>query len=675
MEGVGHHHVLMNRRHARGNSDSDGDNEEETHVIEDTTGFHHQHQPVAVAVSSGNRRLETTEPIRLSIEEDEENEEAEGPSETILSAILSSRDSPSSQPSSIQAQINRDRHGWFRSTLHLRASQETDPYPSDSSYDYDSGGSSSSGDIYFYNHGSDDDDDDDIIIMDAADDSGPAYAHQGGAADFHPMDFDHGVNHNRAGEWIGAHDPSTMLRDGGVSGSPYHPVAFDHDASVIPSAGTYHQPIVGGPGANRGPVITLRRGRMPRPAKRTRAQYEEPEDDDDDHDYDDDEEEQEEDVIWTRTETRKRRKRAPAPTVQRAEVHRRNTSLRDRLTKGIMEPQNVGMRTHKLRKAEAAAAKAAEARAARNRPREFLVPVDPGRGFNVSPYSRRPAADSDEAINNSMIDYNNDNNNFPNNNNNNHSNDNDNDNDAPRQQPNPHIAYKSTPVHQLHFAEELVAALKKNKVRWEGRPHSEGRLVFVVARLVGGDVADMRVFGALQDATADALHMMATEHPEAFARLRTTATAGGGEDEIKAPRTERVSSVIREITAPAVFERVPAPAPAPGLVDTNPDLDLDTDVDTATAYGSTPSPSLFLALKPEDPELPPRSRIADAAPYINDRGEMLLPDAPEPVYVFGGRWAISPCSFGLKMEAPRRADGAAVRISVHLKNLRRPARG
>lgn len=298
-------------------------------------------------------------------------------------------------------------------------------------------------------------------------------------------------------------------------------------------------------------------------------------------------------------------------------------------------------------------------------------------------------------------------------------NDNNNSN-APPHQPNPHIAYKSTPVHQLHFPQGLLLALKQSKIMWEGRRHSAG-LVFVVARLVDGDVAGMHVFSSLQDATADALYMMVNEHPEAFARPRTTDANG---NELKVPRTERATSIIREITAPPAFEQapipiaIPAPRPAPvgrdggghahahahaqyvgdqycynpafprhgdaqyrgfrddgtnreDTIDHDFDLDLDFGLDFDFDF-DLDAQSSFFAIKAEDPELPPPSRIADPGPSFNGRGEMLLGDAPEPRFVFWGRYRIS--SFGLKMEA-RRADGAAVKISVHLKNLRKPVCG
>lgn len=236
----------------------------------------------------------------------------------------------------------------------------------------------------------------------------------------------------------------------------------------------------------------------------------------------------------------------------------------------------------------------------------------------------------------------------------------------------------------------------------------------------------MRVFSALQDATADALYMMVNEHPEAFARLRAADADAGGSGrgkEKKVPRTERATSVIREIMAPPVFEqRIPpivvvptlrnsgiqgdggAPArsvgdqfdyPYPGNNQqhygndgtqyrgfhndgTNREDTIDHDFDLDLNFNHNIDPNIdpnlkssFFTIKPEDPELPPRSRLADPAPSFNDRGEMLLADAPEPTFVFCGRYRIS--SFGLKMEA-RRADGAAVKISVHLKNLRKPVR-
>jgi hypothetical protein len=54
---------------------------------------------------------------------------------------------------------------------------------------------------------------------------------------------------------------------------------------------------------------------------------------------------------------------------------------------------------------------------------------------------------------------------------------------------------------------------------------------------------------------------------------------------------------------------------------------------------------------------------------MNERGEILLGPTPEPTYIFWGDFKIQ--SYGLKMEA-RRGDGASVKVSVHLKNLRKP---
>ncbi|KAI1128970.1 hypothetical protein F5Y10DRAFT_239235 [Nemania abortiva] len=254
--------------------------------------------------------------------------------------------------------------------------------------------------------------------------------------------------------------------------------------------------------------------------------------------------------------------------------------------------------------------------------------------------------------------------------------------------PNPHIAYKSTPAHQLYFPEELVLALKQNRIKWDSKKHSEG-LVFVVARIVNSDVADMRVFSTLQDATVDALHMMVNEHPEAFALPRTTDADG---DEVKPPRMQRATSIIREITARPNFKQV---SMSNAIVDqgdnsqntgtqyadyqnTSPsyrgmsvqtmgrEADLEADIDAEAEAEA--EDSLFV-IKGETPELPRPPRIADPRPYLNERGEVLLGDGPEPTYMFWGKCKIS--SFCLKMEA-RRVDGAPIKVSVHLKNLRKP---
>jgi hypothetical protein len=220
--------------------------------------------------------------------------------------------------------------------------------------------------------------------------------------------------------------------------------------------------------------------------------------------------------------------------------------------------------------------------------------------------------------------------------------------------------------------------------KWEGKQHS-GSIVFVVARIVDSDIADMRVFSTLQDATVDALHMMVNEHPEAFALPRTTDDDG---NEVKPPKVERATSVIRDIAARPDFMQVPR---ADVVIDRangnqyvgsrSADNQYTSSQSAGTQHAThrntgeqTMGPetdvedSLFV-IKPETPEWPRQSRIAQPQPYLNDRGEMLLGDGPEPIYVFWGRYKIS--SFCLKMEA-RRVDGAAIKVSVHLKNLRKP---
>ncbi|KAI0905010.1 hypothetical protein F4823DRAFT_633332 [Ustulina deusta] len=362
------------------------------------------------------------------------------------------------------------------------------------------------------------------------------------------------------------------------------------------------------------------RGGTSRSAKRARPSRS---DDLDDNEANEDDEEVDE---APKRRGKKRQKATPitGPKNPPVEIHRRKTSLRDRLIKGDYEPQAVGMRVYNMKKAAAAAAAAANAAqapatpaSARHPPREFLTPVEPRQETTTTP---APAANN-LASGNTAADN----------------------------QPNPRIAYKSTPTHQLHFPEALVLALKQNTSKWEAKEHAQSS-VFVVARIVESDIADMHVFTSLRDATADALYMIVHEHPEAFALRRDKDDDG---KEIKLERSEQASTVIQQITARPAFRQVPKTA----------------DQSNANGDGVEEDDSLFV-VKTEYPERPRPPRITDPHPDFNGRGELLLRDAPEPTYVFWGRYKI--CSFGLKMEA-RRADGAAVKVSVHLKNLRKPA--
>ncbi|KAI0804304.1 hypothetical protein GGR55DRAFT_681901 [Xylaria sp. FL0064] len=372
----------------------------------------------------------------------------------------------------------------------------------------------------------------------------------------------------------------------------------------------------GGPSRGRGQAASRGRGGTSRSAKRPRTQDENNPDDDDGG-------------YAPGAKKRKgndREKRAPVPEPEShpTEVGRRRTSLRDRLIKGDYEPQPIGMRAYKMKQAAAAAAAAANVaqappapvNSAGQPPREFLVPIEPRQEAATAPaYSASSFTSGNDTV------------------------------DVQR---NPHIAYKSTPMHQLHFPEALLLAIKQNALKWEAKKHAPSS-VFVVARIAENDIADMHVFTTIRDATADALHMMAREHPEAFA-----SSPGSDDDgnEIKQERSEQASSVIQQILARPDFQQVPMA------------------VDQSNANTSDVDGNSLFVIKSEDPEAPRPSRIADPRPDSNGRGELLLRDAPEPTYVYYGNYKIS--SFGLKMEA-RRANGAAVKVSVHLKNLRKPA--
>ncbi|KAI1349448.1 hypothetical protein F5Y01DRAFT_327359 [Xylaria sp. FL0043] len=375
-----------------------------------------------------------------------------------------------------------------------------------------------------------------------------------------------------------------------------------------------------GPVRGRGQAASRGRGGTSRSAKRPRTQDENnPGGDDDDGEY-------APGAKKRKGNDREKRAPVPEPESRPTEVGRRRTSLRDRLIKGDYEPQPIGMRAYKMKQAAAAAAAAAAAGddvvqaspapvSARQPPREFLVPIEPRLEAATAPaYSASSFTSGNDIVN---------------------------------VQHNPRIAYKSTPMHQLHFPEDLLLAIKQNALKWEAKEHALSS-VFVVARIAENDIADMHVFTTLRDATVDALHMMAREHPEAFA-----SSPGSDDDgnEIKQEISLPTSAMIQQILARPDFQQVPFA------------------VDQSNAGTSDADGNSVFVIKSEDPEVPPPSRIADPRPDSNSRGELLLRDAPEPTYVYCGSYKIS--SFGLKMEA-RRADGAAVKVSVHLKNLRKP---
>ncbi|KAI1299577.1 hypothetical protein F5Y03DRAFT_248541 [Xylaria venustula] len=455
--------------------------------------------------------------------------------------------------------------------------------------------------------------------MDRFGSAGSAYAPQDGAADPTHLAFTGSVSTPGTWDRAGSSHVAADINESQVDGS-------DESASR------------GNPSRGRGRGIGYLRARRgtARVAKRGRI-----------HNHDGEEVDQ----TPTKQGKKRRRRRDPTPEPEPNPLDFRRppkTSLRDRLLRGDYEPPAMGMRAYNLKKAATAAANAASAAnaltlAALPR-REFLVPVDPGHGVDMTPSQApsTPANNIPSADNTSEV------------------------------QPNPHIAYKSTPRHQLYFPESLALAIKQNAIKWAAKNHNPS-VVFVVTRLVGSNIADMHVFTSLREATADALHMIVHEHPEAFAIAPDTDEHG---NEIKPERSETAAAVIQEITARPAFKQVVGNADETEsttasegdahLSDEEESLFVREDEDGS----GTEEGSLFVIKEEDGLELPRRSRFADARPDVNGRGELMLRDAPEPIYVFWGKYKI--VSFGLKMEA-RRADGAAVKVSVHLKNLRKPA--
>ncbi|RWA12315.1 hypothetical protein EKO27_g2806 [Xylaria grammica] len=359
----------------------------------------------------------------------------------------------------------------------------------------------------------------------------------------------------------------------------------------------------------RGRATPRGRGRAYRPVKRIRNRQDE----------DDDLDDSEEDIGGSTSKKKGKKRQKVLPSVESddypVEVHRRRMSLRDRLINGIFEPQNIGMRAHNTKKAAAAAAAPANPR---NPPREFLVPVEPRQDVTMAPV--QPAHNSANTIASSS--------------------------NTAGIQPNRNIAYTSTPVHQLHFPEALVLALKQSLSKWETKAHAES-CVFVVLRLVAGDFADMHVFSSLRQAVVDALHMVVSKHPEAFAVARDR---GNDEDdnevEIKPERSVLAYAVLQELGARSAVQLAPVSAHAD-----EPDAEEE---------------SLFV-IKDEYSDWPAPSRLPGPGPDFG--GQAQGQDAPEPTYVFWGKYKVS--SKGLNMEA-HRADGSAVKVSVHFKNLRKP---
>jgi hypothetical protein len=231
-------------------------------------------------------------------------------------------------------------------------------------------------------------------------------------------------------------------------------------------------------------------------------------------------------------------------------------------------------------------------------------------------------------------------------------------------------------------------------IKFNSKKHSD-RLVFVLVRLVGEQIEDMRVFDQLNDATTEALYAMVHEHPEAFAvppQNTTTTEDGRG---VKPEPTECASSVIAQLNARPEFVQVRYAGPSSDRTalasvaeDQYQGQNADTNINAAAnVHGK--GKTVFV-IKPEDDEQPPlhrievtvnggrgrgrstkRQRLADAGRDGDDQHDEEDDEGEEgePVYVYWGDWKIS--SSGLKLEAYR-GDGTSVKVSVHLKNRREP---
>ncbi|KAF2964414.1 hypothetical protein GQX73_g9159 [Xylaria multiplex] len=485
----------------------------------------------------------------------------------------------------IQERRNAHRVNSFRPTFLLRSSQETESNPSDSSYCF-SGQSDNSSNLNIA---------DPIDIMENFD------VAQYGAPYSSRISFKDN----------GTPNPS---RDDFPSGSiiPFS----DSSATVDSTAVEANVAPRGGSGRGRG---TLRgRGRAYCPTKRVRNQRE------DGFDGEDKDEDKDDDEYVNDNRPKKRSKKGHKAKcleseTRPVEIHRRKSSLRDRLIKGINEPQPIGMRAYNMKKAAAAAAQTPVVLAnTGHHPREFLVPIEPRQDAVIA--LAQPSHTNANALERSS--------------------------NTTGVQPNLHIAYLSTPMHKLHFPEALALALKQSVSKWEAKAHAESS-IFVVLRLVASDVADMRVFPSLRQAIGDALYTIISKHPEAFALAQDKDEEG---IEIKPERSTQAATLIQEITAHPAFHQVHRPT-------------YSADTDEADAKEET----LFV-IKDEYSEWPQPSRIPDPSHNFNSGGQHLLRDGPKPTYMFWGKYKVS--SNGLKMEA-RRADGSEVKVSVHFKNLRK----
>ncbi|GAP86946.1 hypothetical protein SAMD00023353_2400980 [Rosellinia necatrix] len=356
------------------------------------------------------------------------------------------------------------------------------------------------------------------------------------------------------------------------------------------------------------------------------------------------------------------------PEIHPVEIHRRRTSLRDRLIKGEYAPQAVGMRVFNMNKAAAAAAAAraantaAAASSAPGQPQGFAVPAVPPQRSQFMP------SDPSNANANANVNVNA----AANNNNNNNNDDNV---EHMTAQPNTHTAFKSTPLRQLYFPTDLARAIQQRQQQDISAAHDDdananananggAMIAFVVARLVGADVAGVRVFRSARDATADALRTMATEHPEAFSARNNNNNSGYGDVDYLAPVEEpavRATSLIRDIAVPPPPRRAEEDG---SVVEGLHGADMEE-----------PLESLFVEQHDDDDHdaghrdmYRRRHYFSTAAAAAAAAATAMMPPPEEPVYVFCGTYRISPTGM-LALEA-RRQDGAAVRVAVYAELVR-----
>ncbi|RYP03514.1 hypothetical protein DL765_010468 [Monosporascus sp. GIB2] len=223
-------------------------------------------------------------------------------------------------------------------------------------------------------------------------------------------------------------------------------------------------------------------------------------------------------------------------------------------------------------------------------------------------------------------------------------------------QPEREIASKTTPLHQLYFPSKLNREAKANAHRGNDKPSHSEQTVFVLIHQVDDEVLETRVYVALKDANADALKIMAYDHPEAFAMPRVERHYDGDDDEnakVKVEEPERAQSVLRDMEAPPTA------------------LDRTVfRVEDGGAEGPVTVQQSHVVIKDEDRENEPLdARQPNPLPPTNRRGEILLGMAPDARYCYWGEWKFT--SHCLKMEA-RMRDGKRIKVFASLKNLRKP---